>query len=92
MTENIKSGKVELQIKLQRFGNAEYVSSSRLKILSRSPSRATCWFTIKKLECLEFITCEIVACSVTLRPKKEGLNVGGKTRNIAVLPRFAAMF
>ena len=28
------------------------------------------WFTVKKLECLEFITCKIVAGSVASRPKK----------------------
>ena len=28
------------------------------------------WFTVKNLECLEFITYEVVACSVALRPEK----------------------
>ena len=31
----------------------------------------TCWCAVKKLECVEFVTCEIVARSVASRPKKE---------------------
>ena len=55
--------------------NGARLGLGRLKILSRTLSRATCWcwfldLRSKRLECLKLITCEIVARSVASRTKK----------------------